>query len=159
MEQQMTILHKVGIYAIIGVAVSTAVFLGYNHYVGLLDTITRLEKDVTTLTVSFDLEKETNNQLTELVTEWQIAAEAAELRAQLAAENEADARTETRRLNDIFARHNLTLLARAKPGLIERRINDGTDRVFSVLTCETTTPGRCDSSGRPEADPTETPEP
>ena len=33
----------------------------------------------------------------------------------------------------IFKRHNLTKLARAKPGLIEPRINNGTKDVFRVI--------------------------
>lgn len=37
----------------------------------------------------------------------------------------------------IFRRHDLTNLARAKPGLIERRINSGTKKVFDTLEDET----------------------
>lgn len=155
----MTILHKIGAYALVAVALSVSIYLGYNHYQGLLADISTLETNNTKLQTSFDLEKESVEQLTQLVTEWQMAAEAAQLRAQRLQESEARARAETRRLNDIFSRHDFTLLARAKPGLIERRINDGTDRVFSVLTCETTTPGRCDSSGRPVSEEGETSEP
>ena len=33
----------------------------------------------------------------------------------------------------IFARHDLTRLARAKPGLIEPRINKGTKEVFRAI--------------------------
>ena len=144
----MTILHKAGIYGLLAVGLSVSIYLGYNHYQGLLGQIGTLQQDNATLHTSFAVEKETVTQLEELVTEWQIAAEAAELRAQALQESTEAARAELRRLNDIFSRHDFTLLARAKPGLIERRINDGTDRVFSVFVCETTTPGRCDSNGR-----------
>lgn len=34
---------------------------------------------------------------------------------------------------DIFRRHNLNMLAEAKPGLIEKRINDGTVAVFKDI--------------------------
>lgn len=37
----------------------------------------------------------------------------------------------------IFARHNLNSLAVAKPGLIETRINKGTDTVFEGITNDT----------------------
>lgn len=33
----------------------------------------------------------------------------------------------------IFKRHDLTMLARAKPGLIEPRINNGTKQVFRII--------------------------
>jgi len=34
---------------------------------------------------------------------------------------------------DIFRRHNLNMLAEAKPGLIENRINNGTTQVFESI--------------------------
>ena len=34
---------------------------------------------------------------------------------------------------DIFRRHNLNQLAIAKPGMIEKRINDGTQQVFESI--------------------------
>jgi chromosome segregation ATPase len=38
----------------------------------------------------------------------------------------------------VFRRHNLTRLAIAKPGLIENRINNGTQQIFQQLEQETT---------------------
>ena len=40
---------------------------------------------------------------------------------------------EMNRYLDIFKRHNLTKLARVKPGLIEQRINKGTKEVFEAI--------------------------
>ena len=37
----------------------------------------------------------------------------------------------------IFKDHNLTRLARARPGMIEKRINNGTQRVFEALENDT----------------------
>jgi hypothetical protein len=34
---------------------------------------------------------------------------------------------------DIFKRHNMNKLAIAKPGLIEKRVNDGTKKVFETI--------------------------
>ena len=34
---------------------------------------------------------------------------------------------------DIFKRHNLNKLAIAKPGLIEKRVNDGTKKIFETI--------------------------
>lgn len=58
--------------------------------------------------------------------------------------NEA-AMDETRRLNDIFSKHDFALLARRRPGLIERRINSGTADRLRVL--ERITSGDLDKSG------------
>ncbi len=43
------------------------------------------------------------------------------------------AAAETRRLNTIFSRHDLSALALAKPGLVERRIAAGSRDAFRVL--------------------------
>lgn len=41
--------------------------------------------------------------------------------------------TEMNRYLDIFKRHSLTSLAAAKPGLIERRVNNATTEVFNAI--------------------------
>lgn len=48
------------------------------------------------------------------------------------------ASSETRRLNNVFARHDMERLSLAKPGLIERRINRGTADVLGMFERETT---------------------
>jgi len=46
----------------------------------------------------------------------------------------AEIEAEKQEYLQIFARHNLNSLAVAKPGLIETRINKGTDTVFEGIT-------------------------
>lgn len=46
--------------------------------------------------------------------------------------------SEMNRYLDIFARHDLSRLAAAKPGLIEIRINKGTQDVFNTIENDTT---------------------
>ncbi len=46
--------------------------------------------------------------------------------------------SEMNRYLDIFARHDLSRLASAKPGLIESRINKGTQDVFDTIENDTT---------------------
>ena len=45
----------------------------------------------------------------------------------------AEIEGEMNRYLDIFKRHNLNKLAIAKPGLIEKRVNDGTKKVFETI--------------------------
>ena len=45
----------------------------------------------------------------------------------------AEIESEMNRYLDIFRRHNLNQLAAAKPGLIEKRVNDGTKKVFDSI--------------------------
>ena len=49
----------------------------------------------------------------------------------------AEIEAESQRYLSIFARHNLSKLAAAKPGLIETRINKGTSDVFRVIENDT----------------------
>lgn len=50
----------------------------------------------------------------------------------------AEIEAEQQRYLSIFARHNLSKLAAAKPGLIETRINKGTSDVFRTIEADTT---------------------
>lgn len=50
----------------------------------------------------------------------------------------AEIEGEMQRYLSIFARHNLSRLAAAKPGLIETRINKGTSDVFRTIEQDTT---------------------
>jgi len=45
----------------------------------------------------------------------------------------AEIEGEMSRYLDIFRRHNLNKLAIAKPGLIEKRVNDGTKKIFETI--------------------------
>jgi hypothetical protein len=45
----------------------------------------------------------------------------------------AEIEGEMTRYLDIFKRHNLNKLAIAKPGLIEKRVNDGTKKIFETI--------------------------
>ena len=45
----------------------------------------------------------------------------------------AEIEGEMTRYLDIFKRHNLNKLAIAKPGLIEKRVNDGTAKIFITI--------------------------
>jgi hypothetical protein len=45
----------------------------------------------------------------------------------------AEIEGEMNRYLDIFKRHNLNKLAIAKPGLIEKRVNDGTKKIFEAI--------------------------
>ena len=42
------------------------------------------------------------------------------------------------RLQAIFQKHNLTVLSLKKPGLIEKRMNDATKKLFADITADTT---------------------
>ena len=49
----------------------------------------------------------------------------------------AEITQETQSYLEVFKRHDLTKLAKAKPGLIETKANNATDRIFKVIEDET----------------------
>lgn len=55
--------------------------------------------------------------------------------------------SEMNRYLDIFARHNLSKLAAAKPGLIEKRVNNGTKQVFDTIENDSRELDRLDDGG------------
>ena len=65
--------------------------------------------------------------------EWMTAHEALSQRIEELSNVHQEASVESRRLQDIFSRHDLSALALRKPGLIERRIAAGSLDAFRVL--------------------------
>jgi len=49
----------------------------------------------------------------------------------------AEITKETQSYLEVFKKHDLTKLAKAKPGLIETKANNATDRIFKVIEDET----------------------
>ena len=96
-------------------------------------TVARLEANIATL-------KANSIRMEEAFEREQLARQRSEenLQIQLKAVGElTEKNTEMQREMDdylsIFKRHNLTKLARVKPGLIEPRINKGTAEVFRAI--------------------------
>ena len=107
-------------------------------------TVAQFEKTVAQLEANNRTLKENQVQLETAVKTAQESLRAAEENAK---KSEAAMSALTARNNElakekanymkIFKDHNLTRLARAKPGMIETRINKGTERVFRNLENDT----------------------
>lgn len=146
------------IAGIAALAVGTIITLAWNHYTGLLETVTTLEKEKTQLLLTVAIEKETNEIQAEALLEWQQSATDWKAQTEEMSRVAQQATAESRRLNAIFAEHDLTRLSLAKPRLIERRLNSGTARVGRLLVCATT-PGCESNSGSPPPNQTDPPAP
>jgi len=143
---------------------------GYAYHVA---TVSTLESTVVQLEANNRTLKENQVQMELAVKTAQDSLKAAEENAK---KSEAAMTQLTQRNNElnkekqnylkVFKDHNLTRLARAKPGLIEKRINGGTAKVFRALENDTkelmdaddgepTTPGLpVDSKVAPKGDGT-----
>lgn len=90
-----------------------------------------------------ETQKATISALEKALAEWE--ANAAEFKQTLEnlVEAQKEANAHARKLDKVLSRHDLDTLAKAKPGLIERRINSGTADVFRMF--ESATGGGQDS--------------
>lgn len=141
----MNFISTFKIYGVIGLVV--AMLLGgsffYNKYQqrkieSLGATIETLNGTIGTLNTQIDLVKEANatnlETIGSLVEEYNnFAASMEELRGRM---NSAERGTEV--LRETLRESDLQKLSNAKPGLIERRVNDATDNVFEDLESITT---------------------
>lgn len=124
----------------IGVALATAVALSYRHYSGLVEANAQLTGQVATLTEDVSREKARADAFEKSIDAWDSAAkvQAKALEDFSTAQREAGAYS--RELKDVLSKHDLGALAKRKPGLIERRVNDGSDRVIRLLEHSTQAP-------------------
>ena len=99
---------------------------GYFYYTDTQETIAQLRTNNAQLKIVAEDNERTINAM----------KEDAETNAELAAELTLELQESEKRRNDlinIFSRHDLTNLAMKKPGLIEKRLNNGTEKAFDDI--------------------------
>lgn len=128
---------KLAIAGIATLAVLAIVAAGYMHYTGLLAERDQLQADNVRLGTAVELQHDTIDAQASAIDEWQTAQAQLLARIDEMQRVTREATAETRRLNDLFSNHDLGNLARERPGLIERRIDDGSARINRLLECAT----------------------
>jgi len=105
---------------------STVAGGGYFYYTDTQATIAQLRENNAQLKVVVEDNQRTIDTLQETAARNQVLSD--ELQAKL---NESE---ESRnRLIEVFGKHDLTRLALKKPGLIETRVNNGTQKAFDDI--------------------------
>lgn len=129
----------------LGSALSLLIFAGWQHI-----KVLNLEKDLIVITESRDKWKASDGKLRLKVTEIEQAAELADdlneahlktikqsQENYLALQEELkDANQRYQELSNIFAEHDFEYLLKAKPGLMQRVIRNGTKKVFESFVPE-----------------------
>lgn len=128
-------------FAVVGVV--AGVYLAYRHYDGLVESNHTLAANNAVLQSSLDLQRSVIAEQADAIGEWKMALEAFQQVASDLQRTSDGARSEVRRLNELFTKHDLERLARQKPALVEGRINAGSDRAMLLLECATA-PGGVD---------------
>lgn len=101
--------------------------VGYWYYKDSQARIEMLREKTAALETANKINEETIKKLEQDATEAQKRMD--ELQASL-----AESEVYISDLRKMFMEHNLTLLAEEKPGLIEKRINDATKKVFDSIS-------------------------
>lgn len=104
--------------------------IGYVYYT---QTQSKIEEQAQKLAVYKVAQQEQEKTIEALQTNLAVTTESLNNMSKRNAEIEA----EKERYLAIFSKHDLTKLATAKPGLIEKRFNKGTDDVFKSIEADT----------------------
>lgn len=113
------------------------VTLGYHHYTSLLAEREALRADNIRLETAVETQHETIDAQAAAIEQWDQAQQALLARMEELERVQRAAADETRRLNELFSDHDLTELARERPGLIAPVLTDGAARANRLLECAT----------------------
>ena len=125
-------------WKLVAIAVALGAFyMGWRHYQGLVADNATLKADRVTLKSVLTTQRATTKEALIAIDEWERSRQELQKKIFELQEVSKEARSEGRRLDELFTNHDLQKLALAKPGLIERRINAGTARSFRLLEATT----------------------
>lgn len=117
---------KLIVAGIVLVVILAAGGAAWMHYTGLLETINVLREDKAKLMTAVQLK---DSQIASLEAQAATSKENMEV---VQAEF-AEARATAERVKTLFANHDFDKLAKAKPGLISRKMQKGTAKVFAEI--------------------------
>ena len=108
------------------ISIFGGIYYAYNHYVSLKEEL----ELKTTEAIRYKESLKDSEEAINVLTQQQIKIQQETLKLQQSLQKAEGYNTELqRKLND----HNLTKLSSKKPGLIEKRINEATSKIFKEL--------------------------
>ena len=116
------------LYALITLLVSIfgGIYYAYNHYIELKNEL----EVKTTEAIRYKESLKDNEVAINILTQQNIKIQNETMKLQKSLQKAEEYNTDLqRKLND----HNLTKLSSKKPGLIEKRVNDATSKIFKEL--------------------------
>lgn len=128
-----SITTKLIVGAVSGVLLAGLGTVLWRHYSGLVDAKAELSAKVTGLEADVSREKSRAEALELTIDRWDSAAGVQAKALDDLTRAQREAATVQRELKDVLSSHDLGKLAAAKPELVERRVNTGTDRAFRLL--------------------------
>lgn len=140
-------LNKVGLVIVAAAIAACGLLMVQNYF--LRDDLLESERNNGILETAIATQKDTIEAAKANAEGWRLAHDNLLMRMEELSRVQRESQAESRRLREIFSEHNLTALALARPGLIERRINAGSVDAFRVL--QRATSGDIDLADRPGA--------
>ena len=126
---------KIGIAA----AVAGALLFAFLQYSAMKKDLKTSEANVAKLEISLSVQSDTIEAQSKAIDKWEQKLKDVTETAKKLKEVREGATAESRRLNDIFRRHDMQALSLAKPDTLERLINAGTADVLRLFERETAT--------------------
>ena len=117
---------KLYAFIIISSIIGTVVYISYSYFKESQETIIELQKNITTYENAIKTTSEAMDRMRQETGRIQEINDKLQNDLKEAEKYKDDL---TKKLNE----HNLTKLSTAKPGLIEKRVNDATTKIFKEL--------------------------
>lgn len=135
--------------AVIGVVCFT-IWLAFNYHERVVGQNAELRGQLASTELAREVDGAKMNAQANAIEKWRVSQATLQAKLEEQSRVQEDARSEKRSLNETFREHDLSRLAAAKPGLVERLLNRGTARMQRLLVCASA--GRkCDDDGHPDS--------
>lgn len=137
------LLSRTGLKLLAGAAGALAVFLAYQWFTGVLEENTELKLRNAELVAHVEKERASHEETKAVYAAWRASVNARieqdKISLNQLLEKYRQEKAKANELSKMLSKHDFEHLASRKPGLIERRVNAATRRVFDDL--ETLTRG------------------
>lgn len=128
---------RLALWGILALAVATIIGLSYRHYSNLVEANARLRENQVQVEGALDRANQSTRRAVEAAEKWERYEAERKALEERTDELDRAAGEHGRRLREKFDDHDLEGLAKASPGLVERRVNDGTADVLRLLESAT----------------------
>ena len=126
---------KAFIAVVLVLGIGGSVYGFWKHYDGMVQDNATLTASAAKAELAVQVQSATIEAQRDALGKWEEAQSVIQAQLQEIANGQVEARAERERLIEIFNDHDLAALLDARPELILRRINDGTDSAFRMLEC------------------------
>jgi chromosome segregation ATPase len=117
--------------------IAGVIYGGYRHYNGLVERAEAMERQNEQLLTAVNLQHDLIAEQSAAIDDWKEAQRELQARLEEMARVAYRASEDTRKLQNVFAKRDLGVLASKKPGLIQRRLTDGSNRTLRMFECAT----------------------